>query len=415
MSMSAESYQRFESQKVVGRTYPWLAPHQIQIKSTTFRRTLSAPGDISTMSNNQDIRKSLNVNVNNFNEREEEKNLKKIDFVSNIEGNITDEEKLNSMKQENNSRVPDEIDVRPSTSRQGSSPDDDLFDNIEEIKEYLRSTADEAEIIDTPKASPTHTENFDRIPSLPPPPRPTSIFSSKHPYLNRLSSFKDMLIFEAETFIKEKIPRIPEGMFEHHDQRKEEMKNTPDVAASPLSANETLDEAFLLPKKRIMIDGIESDDMVAKFISWCGWNFFLVMRIVSLSVFSVFYTTPCVLLCIGHYFLMLLFLINETRFRVKWQRTAFYTILAYIFVFNLIEFKIRFKNVRRWYICYFILVFAQNIGITIAWYGFTEFLDTWWFEFMFLLILQSGIMSLMCFLLYFFYLKPKDKLFFVNE
>lgn len=99
--MSAESFQRFESQKAVGKNYPWLAPHQIQIKSTTFRRTLSAPGELSSMNN--DFRKTLNVNVNNFNEKkdeQEDKFTKKIDFVS----NITDDDKLKSM------RVPDEID-----------------------------------------------------------------------------------------------------------------------------------------------------------------------------------------------------------------------------------------------------------------------------------------------------------------
>lgn len=110
--MSAESFQRFESQKVVGKNYPWFAPHQVQIRSTTFRRTLSAPGEIvsSTTNNGENkrdehFRKTLNVNVNNFNEREEEKNVKKFDFVS----NITDDDKLNSIKQADD-RVPDEID-----------------------------------------------------------------------------------------------------------------------------------------------------------------------------------------------------------------------------------------------------------------------------------------------------------------
>jgi hypothetical protein len=117
--MSAESFQRFESQKAVGKNYPWLAPHQIQIKSTTFRRTLSAPGEISTMNNcvadnNEEVRKTLHVNVNNFNDREEEvvggeKFTKKIDFVS----NITDDDKLNKIEREiNGGRVPDEVDGR---------------------------------------------------------------------------------------------------------------------------------------------------------------------------------------------------------------------------------------------------------------------------------------------------------------
>lgn len=120
--MSAESFQRFESQKAVGKHYPWLAPHQIQIKSTTFRRTLSAPGEISTLNNcvgdnAEEVRKTLHVNVNNFNERTEveerateggKKFEKKIDFVS----NITDDDKLHSIRHVNGEeRVPDEVDV----------------------------------------------------------------------------------------------------------------------------------------------------------------------------------------------------------------------------------------------------------------------------------------------------------------
>lgn len=248
---------------------------------------------------------------------------------------------------------------------------------------------------------------------MPPPPRPQS---GVHPYWNRLSNIKDMMIYSAESFIKEKIPRIPEGMFEHHlthENEADENEKARNATASPTS--DEVDDALLLPSRRKMIDGIENDDIVAKFIAFLGWNFFLVMRMMSLSTFFVFYPAACAWLCFGHYCLMLLFLVNETRFKVKWQRTAFYSILAYIFIFSLLEFKIRFRHVRRWFVSYFIVVMLQNIGMTVAWYGFTEFLDTWWFEFMFLLIIQSGLMSLMCFLLYFFYLKPNDKVFFVNE
>jgi hypothetical protein len=419
MSMTAESYQRFESQKVVGKSYPWLAPHQIVTQSTTFRRTLSAPGEVSANANAFNAaaaavtaveeRKSMNVGRNNFNEKASEKSddamLKKIDFVS----NITDDDKLNSMRNELDAH-------RPSTSSQPRSPpDDDLMDNIEEIKEYLRQTAaaDDDDEIDSPVLRAKGSDNFDRIPSLPPPPRPKS-------HLNRLSTFKDMLIFNAESFIKEKIPRIPEGIFEHGKRDEEKQakmaasRSTSPTEAVNIESHDDVD-ALLMPTRRKVVDGIESDDLVAKFISFLGWNFFLIMRLISLSVFSVFYPRALAWLFLAHYLLMLLCLINETRFSVRWQRTAFYTVLAYIFVFNLIEFKIRFKSVRFWYIGYFILVLAQNVGMTIAWYGFTEFLDTWWFEFMFLVILQSGIMSVMCFLLYFFYLKPQDKVFFVNE
>lgn len=405
MAMSVESYQRFESQKLVGRSYPWLAPHQVHVRSTTFRRTLSAPGEVfpkndgGTGERNFFGNPKVEIDENNL-DNKKEKPFRGIDFVS----NITDDDKINSAKL----TVPDEVDANRPSSSQENVPDDDLMENIDEIKEYLRKTSADLEL-----ESPTLRnleENFDQVPSLPPPPRPTS---TKHPYLdklNRLSTFKDMLVFNAETFIKEKIPRIPEGMFEHHSA-KDEIKK--EAAMSPTSTADETD--ILLPTRKTVVDGIESDDLVAKFISFLGWVMFLIMRMISISVFAVFYPEICAWICLAHYALMLLCLVNETRFQEKWQRTGFYFILAYIFIFNIMEFKIKFKNIRYWYIGYFVVTMAQNIAMTIVWYNFTVFLDSWWFEFMFLLILQSGIMSLMCLLLYFFYLKPKDRVFFVNE
>lgn len=406
--MTVESYQRFESQKRVGKSYPWLAPHQVQSRSTTFRRTLSAPGDVFPRDEGAGKQKELpvkretfDVSVNNNLDEKKVKTLKEIEFVS----NITDDDKLISV---NKFQVPDEVDTdRPSSSNQ-NVPDDDLIENIDEIKEYLRKTSNAADL-DSPTLRDLE-EDFDRVPSLPPPPRPTS---TKHPYLDklhRLSTFKDMLLFNAENFIKENVPRLPEGVFEHHSHDKEVKTEAP---TSPTSFSDETD--ILLPTRKTVVDGIESDDLVAKFISFLGWVMFLLMRMISLSVFAVFYPAICAWICLGHYLFMILCLINETRFQVKWQRTFFYFILAYIYIFNLMEFKVKFKNIRQWYVGYFILVMAQNIVMTVVWYGFTEFLDSWWLEFMFLVILQSGIMSLLCMLLYFFYLKPKDKVYFANE
>lgn len=409
MAMTVESFQRFESQKLVGRSYPWLAPHQVQSRINTFRRTLSSPNDIfrggadevkQNISPYQDERKTMNVEENNF-DNKEEKMLKEIEFVS----NITDDDKLNSAKLQ----VPDEVDDTSRPSSKQNVPDDDLLENIDEIKQYLRKTSN-AEDLDSPNL---RLYDEDIVPSLPPPPRPTS---TRHPLidkLNRMSTFKDMLVFNAEAFIKDNVPRLPDGMFEHHSKEKE--IKSENVVMTPSSAVGVDETDILLPTRRKVVGGIESDDMVAKFISFLGWVMFLLMRMISLSVFAVFYPEICGWICLSHYLLMLVCLFNETRFTVKWQRTSFYLILAYIFIFNLLEFKVKFKNVRWWYVGYFVLVMTQNVAMTIVWYNFTEFEYSWWLEFMFLIILQSGLMSLMCFVLYFFYLKPEDKVFFVNE
>ncbi|CAO1431411.1 unnamed protein product [Diamesa serratosioi] len=417
MAMTVESFQRFESQRIVGRCYPWLAPHQLEKKQHIFRRTLSCPVVSVTpredpvifkpciMEENElktttEFCKSLNVDENNF-DHKDEKVLKEVYFVSNITNEV----------------YPDEVD---SEVKRRNVPED-----IEEIKEYLRRTNDEVDNEDDDEEDNESTilrnENvhFDRTPSLPPPPQPTS----KFPYmysLHRISTFKDMLIFNAESFIKDKVPRIPDGLFEHHHPipNEKEIKKEAAAAAATTTRPVTFinDETdILLPTRKKVIQGIENDEMLGKFISFLGWAMFLLMRMISLSVFAVFYPMECAYLCFAHYLFMLICLGYETQLKEKWQRSMFYIVLAYIFIFNLMEFKIKFKNIRSWYIGYFCLVLLQNITMTIVWYGYSTFPENWWFEFMFSIIVQSGISSVLCMLLYFYYLKPKDKAFFVNE
>lgn len=270
MAMSAESYQRFESQKVVGKNYPWLSTTQIQERTSTFRRTLSAPGENSINANVdplEEMRKSLNVNINNFDEKKDEKEspaIKKIDFVS----NITDDDKINSI---NINKTADEIDTnRPSTSACSKhNIPDDLLDNIDEIKEYLRRTASDEEELDSPTIIMRNdVENFTRVPSIAPPlpPHAPSYFDTT---LNRLSTFKDMLIHNAESFIKEKIPRLPEDLFEHHpnDNKSNNKKefSSPQQQQQQQAFNvdsDDVDNAMLLPTKKKFVNGIESNDLL---------------------------------------------------------------------------------------------------------------------------------------------------------
>lgn len=363
MSMSAESYQRFESQKIVGRRYPWQTINE-NVKSmreksaTETANTASNPSLPANKVTNQEVQTANDLNAKTH----EDKRI--IDFS----GNITDDEKLNTFN---------------NTDLNLNNEDLDIFDEVD--KNIEDETNTESINLRNSHFQKTLLKPFDET-------------------IHRLSAMKNSFILRTESFIKEKIPRAPEHLFSHvHKENESENKtflaNTPDEA-----------DGIILPTRRKITTGIENDDIVAKFVAFLGWNFFLIMRLMSLSSFAVFHLDICGILCFFHYCLMLSMLINETRFKVRWQRTVFYTVLAYIFLFTLIEFKIKFKKVRSWYIFYFIIVFIQNIAMTISWYGFEEYLDSWWFEFIFLVIVQSGVMSLMCFLLYFFYLKPQDKL-----
>ena len=160
-----------------------------------------------------------------------DKPLKELNFVS----NITDDDKINNQNAGTSSamesyiepphKIFDEIDktLQHSPDNRNNLPDDDLLEHIHEIEEYFKDDGDtfitdDVQIRD--KSDEPLVESFDASPSLPPPPRPTSVF----PYmetLQRFSTYKNMLIFSAENFIKDHVPRLPEGAFEHHHHQNE--------------------------------------------------------------------------------------------------------------------------------------------------------------------------------------------------
>lgn len=437
MAIITSFYQRFESQKIVGRNYPWCTKTQIAerlkiLKETTCQHSeivnQSRPisefpsllnqrpsvifeecEDDSDIENDEVLRKSLNVNKDNFNKH----SVKTLDdpnipTTSNFQS-ITDDDKIRNAKVKfspNKDEIfsYDEVDGdfeekklnRLFSSDSNNIPDDDLMENIDDIKNYIRQTDGEPAIRLSKR-----TSNYDAVPQLPPPPTPpdTDRFHVREA-LHRLSSFKERMVLNTENYIKEHVPRLPAGLFEHPEDE------------DNLSGGDEVD--FSLPTRRKMIEGIEQDDFIGKSVSFTGWVLFLIMRILSLSVFSVFYLKATLHLLYIHYFLMVLCLFYETKFHEKIERIYFYLFLGYIYIFSILEFKIKFVHVRQWYSGYVGFVFTQNIVISMIWYGFADF-NSWWFHYLFALIIGSGMLSLACLLFYYFLLKPADKILFENE
>lgn len=437
MAIITSFYQRFESQKIVGRNYPWCTKTQIAerikiLKDTTCdhseivsqsRPISEFPSllnqrpsvifeeveDDSDIENDDVLRKSLNVNKYNFNKH----SVKTLDdpnipTTSNFQS-ITDDDKIRNARVKfspNKDEIfsYDTVDGdfeekklnRLFSSDSNNIPDDDLMENIDDIKNYIRQTDGEPAIRISKR-----TSNYDAVPQTPPPPTPPDAdrFHVREA-LHRLSSFKERMVLNTENYIKEHVPRLPAGLFEHPEDE------------DNLSGGDEVD--FPLPTRRKMIEGIEQDDFIGKSVSFTGWVLFLVMRILSLSVFSVFYLKATLHLLYIHYFLMVLCLFYETKFHEKIERIYFYLFLGYIYIFSILEFKIKFVHVRQWYSGYVGFVFTQNIVISMIWYGFADF-NSWWFHYLFALIIGSGMLSLACLLFYYFLLKPADKILFENE
>ncbi|KAJ6637185.1 hypothetical protein Bhyg_09913 [Pseudolycoriella hygida] len=287
MAMVASSYQRFESQKVVGRNYPWSSEVQCSTRRKQFRRTttileerkpveptyVEIPGSEqimtrfnSTIAGDEDenefnttIRhhdhKSLhlgNFNLNeenNFTFADQHKNIHFDEIDGDTHKSLDSSKILNIPLDENRPRRPSMLDLNAIVQYENES-NNDIDDN--------------------------NQGNLDFSPDHPAPPPP----DVKHFILNqfnRFSTFKDMLVTNAELYIKEHVPRLPDKLFENEKAH--------------LSTNDAKEDEvdFMMPSRKKIVEGIEQEDIVAKSVAFTAWTFFLVMRMVSLSAFSVFF------------------------------------------------------------------------------------------------------------------------------
>lgn len=420
MAVVASSYQRFESQKVVGRNYPWSSEVQCMTRQKQFRQTKSIleepkpvePTYVEIPGSEQIMNrfKSINQSVMSSDDEDEElnatmryhdhKSMHLGDFNLNKENNFTFNDQHKNIDF-------DELDGDTNKRRQTSKI---LNIPVDENRPRRPSLLDLNAIVEHENESnngidDNNQTNLDFSPDHPPPPPPhlkDFIFNQ----FNRFSTFKDMLVMNAELYIKEHVPRLPDKLFEHENSHKSPMDKMDEMKPDEVD--------FIMPSRKKIIEGIEQEDIVAKSVAFTAWTFFLVMRMVSLSAFSVFFPLECTYLCIAHYLVMVACLFYETRFHEKIERTYFYLFLAYIYIFCILEFKIKFKRPRIWFVLYTTLMLLQTVAITVAWYYFAEF-ESWWFGYMFAIITLSFCYSLLCFLVFYFLLKPADKILYENN
>lgn len=519
------SYQRFESQKIVGRYYPWATYEKVQQHRKRFHRIRSYIDEIKQNrkeainniknfpendkliekfhsqnfksentensftkfhsllpSTSNTIKENLLKNQNNSDNCENEKLNKTLDFDKNndvlVYLNVTDDEKLNGSQQRkklhynNENNIIDQLDGKILSNEQQKNKrtiekkyDFEDLDRIEKIEEI---SLDSTSLTEEKHIKNIEVMDFDNVPDISPPPPPPQLAlnqdnkefeqitsnkkqrNSLNATLQRLSVFKDMLILGTEISIKDHVPRPPQVLIKHAlnaeewnsnwknqiqndnqqfkglgDKSHHHQKNKiPTIGENDLilcdnnyNSNKIVlndnklaqpDEIdFLFPTRKQIYTGIEQDDFIAKSVSFFGWILFIFMRMISLSVFSVFYPWKFLYFIIIHYGFMLICLIYESKLHEKIQRLIFYAFLAYIYIFVILEFRIKFKHLKLWYIGYFTIIMLENFILTFVWYLNADF-ESWWFDYLFQAIIISGFFNIACMLVYYFLLRPKD-------
>lgn len=408
MACVAGNYQRFESQHIVGsRQYPWSSRQQIVWRrQRLLKRTEPLPPA---------VRSSGYIVV-----PASEHVLRRFAAATSTASPL--------MSPPSSSVATKSLHLGEFNLDESDSSADENHDN-RKILSFLRqrsveSNQDTVDMDFTPRAE------------APPPPR----FAIVPPIelglptiMNRMSTYKDMMLLRTELYLRDNVPRLSQNFH---------LKPTTKATTDHVDHNTATtviddDQPSVLPTRRQLIDGLEQDDFLGKAVSTAAWSLVLMQRMLALSAFAYFHPLGCLILCTGHYLLMLAALLAETRLHTKAERVMFYLFLAYVYIFCIVELKVKFRRPRRTLIAYAVLLMVQNVSMSAWWFGRREYgrlaagLDTeeavslaaaevsasstWWFGFMFAAVLLSGVYAVLCWVVYYFLLKPSARVLFAAE
>lgn len=163
---------------------------------------------------------------------------------------------------------------------------------------------------------------------------------------------------------------------------------------------------------RSYMRGLEPQDATAALVHFLGWYTFFVSRLLSIACFIDFFPVVAIIILFSHYQAMLLFLIVPQASTVK---RGFYVFLAFIYLFCLMEFKIRFRHVRVWHMFWIIVCTIETVVFTGLWASIDNTMHDWWKYFIVKVIAAGIILSYMCFLVYFVLLKPRETIVYIKN
>lgn len=178
--------------------------------------------------------------------------------------------------------------------------------------------------------------------------------------------------------------------------------------------DEVVQEEPDIPRRvaRSYMRGLEPQDATAALVHYMAWYAFFIARLISIACFLSYFPVLAIILLFSQYQVMLLFLIVP---QASTLRRSFYIFLAFIYLFCLMEFKIRFRHVRVWHVFWIIVCTIETVVFTGLWASSSNSIDHWWKAYLVKVILVSMVLSYMCFIVYFVLLKPRETIVYVKK
>ncbi|XP_044266353.1 uncharacterized protein LOC123012471 [Tribolium madens] len=163
-------------------------------------------------------------------------------------------------------------------------------------------------------------------------------------------------------------------------------------------------------KRVAVIKGLPEDDLAGKLVAFCWWLCFLLVRILAISAFFFFYPNATIWLLLAHFLLVVAFLVYDVKSDdVKRAKALFFVFIGLIYIFCIIEFKIKFKKTKFMYYGYFSLVYLQNFIMCMVWWvhNVEDMHNDFWFRYIFYIVVVGSIISVLSMVLYLNINKPK--------
>lgn len=163
-------------------------------------------------------------------------------------------------------------------------------------------------------------------------------------------------------------------------------------------------------KRVVITKGLPEDDLAGKLVAFCWWLCFLLVRILAISAFFFFYSTATIWLCFVHFLIIISFLVYDVKTDdVKRAKAVFFVFIGLIYIFCIIEFKIKFKKAKFMYYGYFTLTFTQNFIMCLVWWfhNVDDLVSDFWFRYIFYIVVIGSIISLLSMMVYLNINKPQ--------
>ncbi|OXU28218.1 hypothetical protein TSAR_011729 [Trichomalopsis sarcophagae] len=171
-------------------------------------------------------------------------------------------------------------------------------------------------------------------------------------------------------------------------------------------------DSLKIPKRKNFAKGLENDDPVGIFLAFVWWFLFILPRVLSIAIFYEFY--PLYLLAVlgVHYVCMIGYLFYYAKY---YDVMSFFINLwlGLVYVFSIIEYRIKFKYADKWLIFYYIFVILQNTFMTMFWYFYGNW-DGFWYSYSFHMIFICMSLCLLSTIVYYLMLKPKKRRIYVT-